>query len=351
MSAGRGNKPRDTLDVIRETGSEPVSLYEKLELPEDWRPSASFAVMRRRAELLAQIRVFMEERSIMEVDTPILDSAANPDPSIESLECSLRFPNSPGTKTVFLHTSPEFSMKRLLAAGSGPIYQICKVFRDNETGHYHQPEFTMLEWYRPGFDHHGLMDEIGRLLEYLQLKYPDKKPYAVVFNEFTGLDPHAADLHELNNRAMEFGLSEKSGDRSLLLDLIFSHGVAPNLGQERPLFVYDFPSCQAALAQIRTGPPDLAQRFELFINGIEIANGYNELNDILEQYSRFKEDNVRRRVAGLKELPVDMRLLAALHHGLPSCAGVAMGLDRLLMILTGSRSLSDVLSYPVHSGN
>ena len=209
----------------------------------------------------------------------------------------------------------------------------------------------MLEWYRPGFDHYGLMDELGRLLESLRLKYPDKKEYTAVFREATGLDPHAAKLDELNARAAKLGLSRESGDRSLVLDLIFSHEVAPKLGKEGPQFIYDYPSCQSALARIRKGPPDLAERFELFIDGIEIANGFNELCDVYEQYSRFIKDNDRRRKAGLREVPVDTRLLAALRHGLPACAGVAVGLDRLLMVLTRSRSLGDVLSYPVHWGN
>lgn len=349
MSAGQGNNRRITSNVKREASVKTDESRGELELPEEWRPAASFDVMRRRAQLLAHIRSFMKARAILEVDTPILDSAANPDPAIDSLTSTLRFPDTATGKTYYLQTSPEFAMKRLLAAGSGPIYQICKVFRDNECGHLHQPEFTMLEWYRPGFDHHQLMDELGQLLISLQLKSPDKTPYTDAFIRYTGLDPHTAPLEELDACATGLGLASEHRDRSLLLDLIFSHQVAPHLGTTGPQIIYDYPACQAALARIRNGPLPLAERFELFINGIEIANGFNELCDVYEQYSRFSKDNDRRGNSGLRSLPLDHRLLAALAHGLPPCAGVAVGLDRLLQVLTGSRSLAEVLSYPISS--
>lgn len=350
MSAGQGNNGPITPNVKRDAHELAGTLPEKSGLPEDWLPVASFDVMRKRAQLLAQIRSFMQARDILEVDTPVLDSAANPDPAIDSLTSIVRFPDAVTGRTCYLHTSPEFAMKRLLAAGSGPIYQICKVFRDHECGRLHQPEFTLLEWYRPGFNHHELMDEIGALLVALQFKPPDKTSYADAFLHTTGLDPHGAGLTELSNRAAGLGLDSGGGDRSLLLDLIFSHQVAPHLGTAGPQFIYDYPACQAALARIRNGQPAVAERFELFINGIEIANGFNELCDISEQYSRFMKDHERRRIRGQPELPVDRRLLAALAHGLPSCAGVALGLDRLLLVLTRSRYLADVLSYPLCSG-
>ena len=350
MSAGQGNKGRITSNVKREACITEGESRGELELPEDWRPAASLENIRRRAELLAQIRGFMQTRKILEVETPVLDSAANPDPAIDSLTCAVRFPDAAETRVFYLQTSPEFAMKRLLAAGSGPIYQICKVFRNNECGRLHQPEFTMLEWYRPGFDHHDLMQEVGELLVSLQCSYPEKTPYGDVFSRYTGLDPHSAGITELNEYALNLGLDSPSKDRSLLLDLIFSHQVAPHLGQTIPQFIYDYPACQAALARIRKGPVDLAERFELFMTGIEIANGFNELCDIYEQYSRFMKDNGKRRQTGLAEQPLDKRLLAALGHGLPSCAGVALGLDRLLMTLTQGRGLTEVLCYPLSPG-
>jgi len=350
MSAGQGNNGRITSNVIREASVAEDTLPENLQLTEDWRPSATITVMKQRAALLTQIRIFMQAREILEVETPVLDSAANPDPAIDSLMSAVRFPDTADPRIFYLQTSPEFAMKRLLAAGSGPVYQICKVFRDNEYGRLHQPEFTMLEWYRPGFDHHDLMHEVGELLASLQCSYPEITTYADAFIRYTGLNPHRAGLSELIEYAVHLGLDSPNKDRSLLLDLIFSHQVAPHLGKAKPQFIYDYPACQAALAHIRKGPMDLAERFELFMNGIEIANGFNELCDIYEQYSRFSIDNVKRRQAGLAELPLDQRLLAALGHGLPPCAGVALGVDRLLLVLTRGRALTDVLCYPLSSG-
>ena len=289
----------------------------------------------------------MQDRSILEVDTPILDCAGNPDRHIESLTTVLKRPDSSRGLSLYLHTSPEFAMKRLLAAGSGPIYQICKVFRNNEAGRLHQAEFTMLEWYRPDFDHHELMDETGQLLRNLDLTIPVKTTYAEVFNRYTGLDPHGSGTDTLRDCAMGMGLHTDTDDRSLVLDLIFSHGITPNLGQDSPQFIYDYPACQAALARINHGPPTVAERFELFINGMEIANGYNELQDYYELISRFREENIQRQQASHPDIPIDTRLLAALQHGLPPCAGVAVGLDRLLLALTGTTSLADVLSYPL----
>lgn len=350
MSAGQRNNDRISYLVKREAYGIKDTLPEKPALPEDWGPTASFEVIRQRAQLLAQIRSFMGDRDILEVETPVLNIAANPDPAIHCLTSSVGFPDTARSRSFYLHTSPEFAMKRLLAAGSGPIYQICKVFRDMECGRLHQPEFTMLEWYRPGYDHHDLMQELGELLLCLHGRFPQKITYAEAFSRYTGMDPHNAQLGELKACAAGLGLETESEDRSLLLDLIFSHQVAPHLGKEEPQFIYDFPACQAALARIRPGPPDLAERFELFMNCIEIANGYNELTDYYEQYSRFKSDNQKRRIYGQQEYPPDQHLLAALAHGMPSCAGVALGLDRLLLVLTRRRTLSEVMSFPLTSG-
>ena len=311
-----------------------------------WRPVAARATLELRARLLARVREFMARRSILEVETPVLHPAGNPDANIESLTTAVHLPFG-GAQRYYLHTSPEFAMKRLLAAGSGAIYQIARVFRDGEAGRYHQPEFTMLEWYRPGFNHLDLMDEMDELLLDLGLESGRRETYAAVFEEACRLNPHTCSLAELQARAAELGLTGETADRSMLLDLVFSHAVLPQLGRDRPCFVYDYPVCQAALARLRTADNAVAERFELFINSMEIANGYNELNDLIEVNNRFELENARRREQGRARVPVDRQLLAALDHGLPSCAGVAVGLDRLLMALAGIDELAHVLAFPI----
>jgi len=278
------------------------------------------------------------------VETPVLDRYGNPELHLHSFRAG---PDGGGEQPYYLQTSPEFAMKRLLAAGSGAIYQIVRVFRAGETGRRHQPEFTLLEWYRPGFDHHALMDEVAALLQALELGEAGRSAYAEVFHAHTGLDPHGADTGELAEAARALGLAGEERDRSLLLDFLFSRQVAPALGRERPCLVYDFPACQAALARVHPGPPPLAERFELFIDGMEIANGYNELQDVSEQESRFEADNRGRRARRRPEVPADPRLLAALAAGLPACAGVAVGLDRLLMAVSGADAIDDVLAFPL----
>ena len=251
----------------------------------------------------------------------------------------------------YLQSSPEFAMKRLLAAGSGPIYQICRAFRDAESGRLHNPEFTLLEWYRPGFDHHGLMDELDTLMDRVlgTAGTTHRLTYREAFVEHGGLDVFEASTHALLARAEDSGLT-LSGDspveRDMLLDFLFSHVVQPALGDGR-VYVYDFPASQAALARVRATRPPVAERFELFLNGIEIANGYHELADADEQRQRFAADGVARKRLGLAQMPVDERLLAALTHGLPDCAGVAVGLDRLFMIAAGESSIQAMMAFPV----
>lgn len=314
-------------------------------MKKDWQPAASFETLKHRAALLSSIRAFMAERGILEVETPILSRAGNTDPNLHSFSTTFHSPSSLQPLTYYLHTSPEFAMKRLLAAGSGPIYQICRVFRDEEAGRLHEPEFTMLEWYRPGFDPHALMDEMSDLLGVLGLAVPLRITYAEVFQSATGLDPHTASDAALQQCAASAGLLGEHHPRTLLLDFLFSARVMPGLGTERPLFVLDFPACQAALARIRPGPPAVAERFELFINGVELANGFHELTDAAEQRARFEADNHLRRERRQPELPVDEQLLAALQQGLPACAGVAVGIDRLLMQIMGYDSIEQVVTF------
>ena len=310
-----------------------------------WQPNASFETMRQRAALLRTVRRFMDDKNIMEVETPILSHSGNTDPNLMSFMALSYHPGTTDLAPLFLNTSPEFAMKRLLAAGSGSIYQISRVFRDGEAGKHHEPEFTMLEWYRVGYDHHRLMDEIIDLLTLFGYEVTECKSYADVFESCTGLNPHLADTQALHNKAIYYGLKGTQIDRRCLLDFLFSHSVTPTLTGERPVFIYDFPVCQAALARIRNDTPPVAERFELFIDGLEIANGFHELCNPVEQRARFEDENKTRKQAGLKEVPIDINLLSALEKGLPDCAGVALGLDRLLMKITNKEAISRVMTF------
>jgi lysyl-tRNA synthetase class 2 len=310
-----------------------------------WQPVASIDIIRQRAELYKTIRRFMEERDIMEVHTPVLSLYGNPDPNLSSFRTLFHSPSDSGVTRYYLNTSPEFAMKRLIAAGSGSIYQICKVFRDDEAGPKHEPEFTMLEWYRVGYDHHQLMDEICELLSRFGYYDIERISYGEVFESCTGLNPHDADNDALLNKCKYYGFESSSDDRAVYLDFIFSHSVARSLASNRAVLLYDFPACQASLAKIRMDSVPVAERFELFINGLEIANGFHELCDAQEQLVRFQADNMKRKKSGLDEIPIDDRLIASLKHGLPNCAGVALGLDRIFMQMKGLNSLEEVLAF------
>jgi lysyl-tRNA synthetase class 2 len=293
-----------------------------------------------RARLLAKIREFFAQRGVLEVETPLLNPTGTTDPNIES------FTTMSTGSLLYLHTSPEFAMKRLLAAGSGPIYQICKVFRAEEQGRYHHPEFTLLEWYRLGMDHHALMNEVADLFAALGVPVSTRRrSYADVFNARVGLNPHTASdeaLREWINSTVGSGESTPPllVDRAQLVDYVFGFYVVPELGRDGPEFVFDFPVEQAALARIRPGCPPVAERFELFWSGVELANGFYELTEAEEQRLRFTTDNEKRRKRGQSEIAFDHRLIRALDSGLPTCAGVAIGLDRLLMLSENEKSLA-----------
>jgi lysyl-tRNA synthetase class 2 len=247
-------------------------------------------------------------------------------------------------------------MKRLLAAGCGSIYQICKVFRDGESGRLHNPEFTMLEWYRVGFDHHRLMDEVVALVtdvlaEHRTLAAPEKLTYREAFERHAGIDPHSTDIQTLTGAIATHGIQTNLDiaheNPDLLRDLLLSHVVEPQLGRGRMTLLYDYPASQAALARLAPGNPPLAERFELYLDGIELANGFHELGDAGEQRQRIEHDRVRRAATGLPEVPVDAHLLSALRAGLPGCAGVALGFDRLAMLAAGAHSLEEVIAFPI----
>jgi elongation factor P--(R)-beta-lysine ligase len=311
-----------------------------------WRPRASLSTLRARADLYARLREFFAERGVLEVETPVLSQAATVDPNIDSYVSQ---------NHRWLQTSPEFPMKRLLAAGSGAIYQIARVFRCDEAGRFHNPEFSLLEWYRPGFDHLQLMDEIEALFATLGVVNPapfERLTYRAAFQRYAGLDSDAAHLEDLRAacKALPGGMpeppeSDLEEQRNFYLDLLMSAVVSPRLGVEAPVFLLDFPASQAALARVRADTPPVAERFELFWHGIELANGFHELRDADEQRRRFEHDRARRIAAGRVAPPYDAHLISALHHGFPDCAGVALGLDRLLMRLLGLDNVGDTLAF------
>lgn len=325
-----------------------------------WKPAATLETLRLRAQLLAAIREFFAARGVLEVDTPVLSHAAGTDPQLHSFTTHYNGPEAPPEGTpLFLHSSPEFPMKRLLAAGSGPIYQLGKVFRNGECGRWHNPEFTLLEWYRPGFDHHALMDEVEALVTdllagVLRPVASERVSYGALFLRHAGIDPHGAGAADLRECARAHGVGDVPGltldERDAWLDLLLTHTVIPRMEPQRLYFVYDYPASQSALARIRPPAPGqacaLAERFELFINGVELANGFHELDDSGEQRRRFERDNARRQAHGLPTLPLDEHLLAALAHGMPPCAGVALGVDRLLMLAAGATTIGATLAFP-----
>lgn len=311
-------------------------------------PTASLIHLKQRTKIINQIRNFFTERNVLEVETPLLSHATVTDPYVIGIPAI-----SSDGKFLYLQTSPEFAMKRLLAAGSGAIFQICKAFRQGDKGRFHNPEFTILEWYRPGFDHHDLMNEMDLLLQtVLQVAPAERASYANLFAKYVGVDPHTATLTELKKSAEQNSIQfvGELNDRNAWLDLLLTHCVEPHIGREKPIFIYDFPITQAALAKIRHEEnPPVASRFEVYFKGIELANGFHELQNAAEQRKRFENDLVLRKELGLPEVPIDENFIAALEHGLPDCSGVALGVDRLIMLALESQAISDVVSFTFDS--
>lgn len=303
----------------------------------EWKPGASLAILQKRAELLARTRAFFAERRVLEVETPLLASSTVTDLAIESFQVGQRY----------LQTSPEYAMKRLLAAGSGPVFQICKAFRQEQAGRLHNPEFTLLEWYRPGFDWRQLMDEIAELLEtLLEVSDIPRFSYASLFQQALDVDPHSLPSEELARLArMKIDLGKAHFSDTDYLQMLMHHCIEPSLPEF--CFVYDYPAEQAALAVTEQDEEGrmVARRFELYGRGMELANAYQELTDAEEQRRRFKAENARRRQQGLVEKPLDEKLLAALASGMQDCAGVALGFDRLLMLACDCNSLDEVISF------
>jgi len=309
--------------------------------PPPWQATARRAALEARAAMLARIRAFFAERRVLEVETPMLSAAGNSDPGIS--QWRTRDPEA------WLRTSPEYAMKRLLAGGSGDIYELGRVFRGDESGRHHNREFTLLEWYRVGWSYQQLMDETAALV---RACIPDgglreeRFTYRELFQRHTGLDPFEATARDLHQRLTENGIDLANPSRLECLDLLLSLVIQPRLAAGTLTFVFDFPAEQAALARIRAEQPPVAERFELFLGPVELANGYQELTDAVEQERRFEHENRERQAAGRPAVPLDRRLLDALAAGLPECAGVALGVDRLLMAATGAASLHEVLPFP-----
>ena len=316
-----------------------------------WQPSASIANLLKRAAILAEIRRFFNDRGVLEVETPTMSQATITDIHLFPFETRFVGPGAADGMTLYMMTSPEYHMKRLLAAGSGPIFQIGRSFRNEEAGRYHNPEFTMLEWYRPRFDMYRLMNEMDDLLQQiLDCDTAETVSYQQIFIRHLDVDPLSADKTQLREVAAKLDLSniaDEEEDRDTLLQLLFAMGVEPHIGRDKPTFVYHFPATQASLAEISTEDHRVAERFEVYYKGVELANGFRELTDGREQRQRFEQDNRKRAARGLPQHPIDQNLLAALEHGMPECSGVALGVDRLVMIALGAESLSDVLAFPV----
>ena len=314
------------------------------------REAPSVASLRLRARLYALIRAFFAERHVLEVETPILSAAGNTDPNIESFSTRFSGHVDAGARERWLRTSPEFSLKRLLAAGIGDCYELGRVFRNGEAGGRHNPEFTMLEWYRTGWDHRRLMEETIALVEAALAMVGRRaevliESYRQLFLDELGIDPLHAPIEELRAPLAEFGIDPDWLGRDDWLDLLITHRLQPSFPRDRITLIHDYPATQCALARIRPGDPPLAERFELYLGRHELANGYHELNDATEQRGRFERDNAVRRGRGLREIPIDERLLGML-DAMPDCAGVALGIERLLMCLMNTDSIADVVALP-----
>ena len=306
-------------------------------------------MLEQRATLLARARRFFADGGVLEVDTPMVVNAPVTDVHIHSAQVDL---GAAAEHPYFLHTSPEYAMKRLLAAGSGDIYQICHVVRGFERGRLHNAEFTLIEWYRLGFTLDDLMSEVDALVRVLlgpgaSERGSERISYRDVFLREMQLDPFTASMEELRAAAGKSGFNEAApAQRDELLDLLMGAAIGPRLGANALTFVHSYPATQAALARLDPRDPRAALRFELYCNGVELANGFHELASASEQRTRFNQDNAERRRTGLPAYPPDEFLLAALEAGLPECSGVALGFDRTVMLATGARTIDEVLTFP-----
>lgn len=316
-----------------------------------WQPTAPIANLLKRAKIVNEIRHFFADRGVLEVETPTMSQVTVTDVHLRAFETQFTGPGAAQGITLYLMTSPEYHMKRLLAAGSGPIYQMGRSYRNEEAGRYHNPEFTMLEWYRPHYDMYRLINEVDDLLQQtLECESAESLSYQQAFLRYLDIDPLTAEKDKLREVAAKLDVSniaDTEEDRDTILQLLFMVGVEPHIGLEKPTFIYHFPASQASLAEISSEDHRVAERFEVYYKGVELANGFRELTDAAEQRQRFERDNRKRASMGLPEQPIDENLLAALEHGFPECAGVALGIDRLIMLALGAERISDVIAFPV----
>jgi lysyl-tRNA synthetase class 2 len=317
----------------------------------NWQPTAPIAHLLKRAEILAEIRRFFADRGVLEVETPAMSQATVTDVHLVPFQTRFVGPGAADGLPLYLMTSPEYHMKRLLAAGSGSIYQMGKAFRNEEAGRHHNPEFTMLEWYRPHYDMYRLMNEVDDLLQQiLDCDSAESLSYQQAFIRYLDIDPLTASHEKLREVAAKLDLSniaDREEDRDTLLQLLFTMGVEVHIGITKPTFIYHFPASQASLAEISQEDHRVAERFEVYFKGMELANGFRELTDSQEQRLRFEQDNRKRQAMGLPVQPIDEHLLDALAHGIPECAGVALGVDRLIMLALGAERISEVIAFPV----
>jgi lysyl-tRNA synthetase class 2 len=310
-----------------------------------WHPTASLGTLELRARMLRVAREYFAATKTLEVETPTLSRAAVTDVHLASVSASAC------GRPHYLQTSPEYAMKRLLASGCGDIYQIARVYRDGESGRHHNPEFTLIEWYRLGIDHHTLMNDVEHLIASLlpahrSSERAERASYRDIMQLHAGIDALDDSVSVFISALAHAGIEVPKGlehDRDACLDLIMSALVGPKLGRDRLTFIHDFPASQAALARIQGR---VASRFEAYLDGIELANGFHELIDVNEQRKRFDEDNIERKQRGLALMPLDEHFLAALKHGLPDCSGVALGFDRLVMCASGAKHIDEVLAFP-----
>lgn len=316
----------------------------------NWEPSASFDALRLRARLNATLRAFFDARGVVEVETPVMSMAGNTDPNIASFHLQFSGRTDGAPRTRWLRTSPEYPLKRLLAAGFGDCYELGRVFRDGEAGGRHNPEFTMLEWYRLGWDHTRLIEETAELVQAAlalvgRTAALQRVSYHQLYRERLGIDPATASIEELRVALGDVVIDPSGLTRDDWLDLLMTHRLQPTFPADQLLAVYDYPASQCALARVRHDATPVAERFELYLGPLELANGYHELADATEQGARFDRDLQVRQERGDVQPPRDERLLQALAAGFPACAGVALGVDRLMMAMLGSGHIADVLAF------
>ncbi len=316
----------------------------------EWKPNADVRTLQLRASLLEAARDYFRTSGVMEVETPVLAHSTATDVHLQSLRTRIA-----GLGEFYLQTSPEYAMKRLLATGTGDIYQIARVFRDGEHGVLHNPEFTLIEWYRRGFDSMALMRDAAQLLDRLlaphrALRAPDWLTYSEAMRKHAGVDSALASIDELKACLASQKVAPPrgmAGDRDAYLDLILSTIVSPQLGRGGLTFLHEYPASQAALARLKASDPTVAERFEIYLEGIELANGFHELADATEQRARFEADLKLRRSRALHAPPLDERLLQAIRFGLPDCSGIALGFDRVVMLARGADKIEQVLAFSV----